>query len=80
MATNASLAMARRLNTYTFARAQNPRAHLCWGLDHRRGNLGTGVVIAKRRFDQQPVAWRGPDGQIANTQDKVGALIVIMRD
>ncbi|MBI4122051.1 MAG: hypothetical protein HY461_01840 [Parcubacteria group bacterium] len=37
--------------------------------------LGTGTVIANRRFDQQPIAWRGPDGEIANTQDKVGALI-----
>ncbi len=41
----------------------------------RGSRIGTGVVIANRRFDQQPVAWRGPDGQIANTQDKVGALI-----
>jgi bifunctional UDP-N-acetylglucosamine pyrophosphorylase/glucosamine-1-phosphate N-acetyltransferase len=41
----------------------------------RGARIGTGVVIANRRFDQQPIAWRGPDGQISNTQEKVGALI-----
>lgn len=41
----------------------------------RSARIGTGTVIANRRFDQQPVAWRGPDGAIASPHDKLGALI-----
>lgn len=37
--------------------------------------IGTGTIISNRRFDQKPIAWRGPDGLIQTAQEKVGALI-----
>lgn len=37
--------------------------------------IGTGCVVANRRFDQSVVAWRGPDGLVETKHDKLGALI-----
>lgn len=37
--------------------------------------IGTGCVVANRRFDQRTIAWRGPDGLIETPHDKLGALI-----
>lgn len=37
--------------------------------------VGTGSVVSNRRFDQKPIAWRGPDGLVQTAHDKLGALI-----
>lgn len=37
--------------------------------------IGTGCVIANRRFDQEPIPWRGPDGLVNTPYDKLGAMI-----
>lgn len=37
--------------------------------------IGTGCVVSNRRFDQKPIAWRGPDGLVQTAHEKLGALI-----
>ena len=37
--------------------------------------IASGVIIGNRRFDQQTIAWSGPDGSIKTDQDKLGIIV-----